>query len=106
MKTKFILKVAVAVALLNWILFYVLLFCFDDHFPGNPPPDRVELAISYTGRILAFPALLVVRILGHDPPYFFLSTSVLFLLSGVSWGLVIERALQIMRRFSSTPVSP
>ena len=105
MNTKFILKVAAAVALLNWILFFVLLFCFDDHFPGDPPPTAAELTVSYTVRILAFPLLLVVRILGHDPPYFFFSTGVLFLLSGVIWGVVVERGRHMMRRFSSRPLS-
>jgi hypothetical protein len=105
MHARFMLKVAASVALLNVILFLVLLLCFDDHFQGDPPPGATELAISYILRLSAFPLLLVIRFLGHDLPYAFFSYGVMFILSGFVWAVVIERSRYFLRRSASRPLS-
>ena len=106
MNKRFIISVTLGLALLDWILFFVLLFCFDDHFPGDPPPGIVELAIAHTIQVLAFPLMLVVTWLGKDPPYFFLSSTVLLLVGGFVWAILFEGARHIYRRFSFRRASP
>src|SRR5438552_4087680 len=106
MSKRFILTVTLGLMVLDWILFFVLLFCFDDHFPGDPPPGVLELAVAYTLQVLAFPLLLVVAWLGKDPPFFFLSTGVLFLVGAFVWAVVLERVRRSCRRFSFRHASP
>jgi hypothetical protein len=100
MSKRFISTVTLGLMVLDWILFFVLFFCFDDRFPGSPPPGVLELAVDYTFQVLAFPLLLVIDWLGKDPPYFFLSAGVLFLVGALVWAVVLERVCHLFRRFS------
>ena len=89
---KFILSVAVPTAFAEWILFALLLF-FDDHFPGNPPPGALELVITYSFMILAFPLAIYSRLV-DGPSNEFFALVVFFLLTlagGLCWGVAVER---------------
>jgi len=91
MNKRFIMTMTLRLTLLDWILFFVLFFCLDNHSLGDPPPGFMGLLIGHILQVLAFPMTLVVTWLGKDPPYFFLSVSILFLLGGFVWAFVLER---------------
>jgi hypothetical protein len=95
---KFIFALAGCIAFLDWVLFLVLVFFFDDHFNTDPPPGLIENTIGYTLWVLGFPVGLVAYFLNGDPPYFFVSGTLLFFLGGIVWGIIIERCRFWMRR--------
>ena len=100
MDKRLILALTLRLTLLDWVLFFLLFFCFD-HSLGAPPPGFIELAIGRALQVLAFPMTLVVAWLGKDPPYFFVSVTVLYAVGALAWAFVFERSLSLFRRCSS-----
>ncbi len=100
MQKRLILDLTLRLTLLDWILFFLLFFCFD-HSIGAPPPGILELALGRALRLLAFPMTLVVAWLGKDPPYFFVSCIVLYTVGALAWAVIFERSRWLFRRVSS-----
>ncbi len=100
MNKRLIFDLALRLTLLDWILFFLLFFCFD-HSLGAQPPGFLELALARALQVLAFPMTLVVAWLGKDPPYFLVSVIVLYAVGALAWAVLIERSLSLFKRGSS-----
>ena len=98
MNKKFIIAFACCATVVDWILLFILVGCFDDQFPGDPPPGIFQMAISGVLLVLGFPVYIVSFLLKRDPPYFFASCTFLFFLGGIVWGMIVEKFMQWKRR--------
>jgi hypothetical protein len=63
-------------------LFCILIFCFPDHFIGDPPATRLEEAVRLSCAVLLFPALLYN---GPDRIAFPLA-----LMGPIIWGIIAK----------------
>ena len=97
MNGTLIFRVTLMVALLQCILWALLWFCFD-HSIGATPPGTAQLVMGSALQVLAFPMTMVVALLGKDPPYFFISSTVLFGIGALVWAVIFERALWLFER--------
>src|SRR6266487_249247 len=100
MNKRFIFIVTLGLMLLDWCLFFVIFF----YFPDLPPPGLVQRVMIDALMVLTFPFILITFLIRYDPPDFYLTSAVLFLVSALAWAVALERLQYLFRRTS--PRSP
>jgi hypothetical protein len=100
MDKRLILGLTLRLTLLDWVLFFLLFFCFD-HSIGAPPPGLIQLAMARALQVLAFPMTLFAAWHGMNPPIWYVSTLVLFPVGALVWAVVFERTRWLFRGISS-----
>ena len=91
--------VAVAVAIGAFLLLLLLASLGDTDLPPYDPPFPGERAGWKVLGVIAWPLVLVARVMGHDPPAF-LWLPLLFV-AGLFWALLIE--VCILMKYARKP---
>jgi len=93
---RFIFFTTLGLMLLDWCLFFAIFF----YFPDLPPPGLMQRVMIDALMVLTFPFILIVFLFKEDPPYFYFTMGVLFLLSALFWAVAMERLQYLFRRTS------
>ena len=96
MKKKRWTWLVITFAIITVLLYFWLFVGFPDHWDGDPPATHFEKVIKILCIVLGFPAVIVLKILSSDPPFYISYIlkicffPMLVIGSGLFWGSIAE----------------